>query len=140
MIEDIYNKKDFLNYSHQKVSVFLNKEVEKIKTDNSKINSYIAVRKNKNSKDYFWIKITNSLASVEETCGNIGPHVLEGFYVSILNNNNYLHLIYNKPFNDNVLEKIKNHINNMKEISVYDFLYFLQKITNKKADWADKNF
>jgi len=140
MIEDIYNKKDFLNYSHQKVNVFLNKAVEKIKTDNSKINSYIAVRKNKNSKDYFWIKITNSLASVEETYGNIGPHVLEGFYVSILNNNHYLHLIYNKPFNDNVLEKIKNHINNMKEISVYDFLYFLQKITNKKADWSDKNF
>lgn len=143
MIEEIYNKKDLLYKTSQsspkQFEDLVQKQIEKIKTNHSKINSYLGLRKIKNKKDYFWVKITNSCASLDETNGNMMPHILEGFYVSILGDDDYLHLTYNKPLNHNVLQKITGYINGMKEISVNDFLGFLQKIFNRKADWLDKN-
>ena len=142
MLEEIYNKQEFETQNNYKTSKkfenLTNRQIEKIKTDNNKINSYIGLKKVKN--EFSWLKITNSYASLDDTNGNMMPHVLEGFYISIMNDNNYLHLGFNKPINNMLLTKILNYLNQIKEISIYDFINYIQKIINKKADWQDRSF
>lgn len=144
MIEELYNKKETICQSNQKLpkqlEKLLNKQFEKIKTEHNKINSYIGLKKAKNQNNIVWFKITNSYASIDDTNGNNMPHILEGFYISLLNENDYLHIGFNKPLNSNLLVKILNNLNNIKEIAIYDFLNYIQKIINRKADWLDKNF
>lgn len=144
MIEELYNKKETICESNQKLpkqlEKLLNKQFEKIKTEHNKINSYIGLKKAKNQNNIVWFKITNSYASIDDTNGNNMPHILEGFYISLLNENDYLHIGFNKPLNSNLLVKILNNLNNIKEIAIYDFLNYIQKIINRKADWLDKNF
>jgi len=144
MIEELYNKKETICQSNQKLPKnlehLLNKQFEKIKTENIKINSYIGLKKVKNENNFVWFKITNSYASIDDTNGNTMPHILEGFYISVLNENDYLHIGFNRPLNSNFLTKILNNLNNLKEISIYDFLNYIQKNINRKADWLDKNF
>lgn len=145
MIEEFYNKKDFLSQqSNQKIPKqfenLINKQIEKIKTDHKKINSYLGLKKIKDQNNVIWLKITNSYASIDETNGDMTPHVLEGFYVSVLNEEDYFHLGFNKPVDKNLLVKIINYLNSVREITIYDFLNYIQKIINKKADWLDKSF
>lgn len=144
MIEDFYKNKDTIQINEftfkKKIETLLNKQVEKIKTENEKVKSYLSLRKIKNKNNIFWVKITNSFLSIDEANGNIMPHLVEGFYVSILGDDDYLHLAYNKPVKNDLLQKITNYVNNVKEISIHDFLNYLQKTMNRKADWLDKSF
>ena len=144
MIEELYNKKETISQSNQKIPKqlenLINKQIEKIKTQNNKINSYVGLKKIKNKDNVIWLKITNSYASIDDTNGNTTPHVLEGFYISITNDDNYLHLGFNKPLENNLLNKILNYLNNIREISFYDFLNYIQNVIKRKIDWLDKSF
>jgi hypothetical protein len=139
MLEELYNQKESIT-SQQSTNFqkLVNKQLEKIKTKNNKINSYLGLKKTKNRP--IWLKITNSYANLDETEGDQAPHVLEGFYVSILDDNNYLHMAYNKPINKNIFDKIVYYLNSIQDLSVYDFVNYIQKTMNKKADWLDKSF
>ena len=63
MIEELYNKKETICESNQKLpkqlEKLLNKQFEKIKTEHNKINSYIGLKKAKNQNNIVWFKITN---------------------------------------------------------------------------------
>lgn len=138
MIEEIYNQKESIITHPNLLQKIVNKQLEKIKTKNNKINSYLCLKRNKNK--ILWLKITNSYANIDETEGDQAPHILEGFYISILDENNYLHMAYNKPINKNLFDKIMSYLNNLQDLSVYDFINYIQKMINKKADWLDNNF
>lgn len=139
MIEEIYNQKEnFQLNSEKNLQKIVNKQLEKIKTKNPKIISYICLKVNKNKN--FWFKITNSYANIEETEGDSALHVLEGFYVSISNENDYMHLAYHKPINKNIFNKIIEYLNRNNEISINNFLEYIEKSMNKKVDWLDKSF
>jgi hypothetical protein len=145
MIEELYNTQELLiQQSNQKIPKqfenLINKQIEKIKTQHKKINSYVGLKKIKNKQNVIWLKITNSYASIDDTDGNMTPHVLEGFYVSVLNEEDYFHLGFNQPVHNNLLIKIINYLNSVKEITFYDFLNYIQNIINRKADWLDKSF
>jgi hypothetical protein len=139
MLEELYNQKEnIFNQQTNNFQKLVNKQLEKIKTKNNKINSYLGIKKTKNKP--IWLKITNSYANLDETQGDQSPHVLEGFYISILDDNNYLHMAYHKPINKNIFDKIVYYLNSIQDLSIYDFINYIQKTMNKKADWLDKSF
>lgn len=139
MIEEIYNQKENFQLNSQNLlQKIINKQLEKIKTKNPKIISYLCLKRNKNKT--FWLKITNSYANLDETEGDSSPHVLEGFYVSITNENDYLHIAYHKPINKNIFDKMIDYLNRTKELSIHDFIKYIERNMNRKADWLDKNF